>query len=361
MTLSDFLRERTVTVRDACNSADRRWRDLRAARAAAEDQFKRLSTEIATQHLQDRDCKRTVAAREQDALEIREALEVLERERTRLNDALMAAQARQDDAEKGLRAARGATQVAESKLSEGRDHANRLDRDIQAANEERLRLMLQKRASERGALLEYLGSVAARINHALSGESERARRITAQNALRAARHSDPVVGDLCDQRDQYREFLKLATVPGVRDTVHAALENIDAELERRFPGASGNVDALEPSPVEDLYYFREPSGSSAVILPIDTDTWLAIAQGQITPVTTAAVRLAWSIIRGAHLSPGHGTFAVREGLCVLSGGIDSASLGSTAVALGGATAIQFRFAPVPTEVQQLVADEDTVS
>jgi hypothetical protein len=361
MSLQDLLREHTVAARDACGSADRRWRELRAARAAAEDKFKRLSTEIASQHLQDRDCKRTVSAREQDALEIREALEALERERTRLNDALMAALARQDDAEKGLRAARGATELAEANLSEARDQANRLDRDIQAANEERLRLMLQKRGSERAALFEYLGSVAARLNHALSGESERSRRVAAQNSLKAARHSDPLVGDLCDQRDQYREFLKMATVPGVRDTVQAALGNIDAELERRFPGAAANVDALEPSPVEDLYYFRESSGSSAVILPIDADTWHAIALGQITPVTTAAARLAWSVIRGARLSPGCSTFAMRDGLCTLSGGIDSASFGSTAIALGGASAIQFRFVPVPTEIQQLVADEDPAS
>lgn len=361
MTLSDLIRDRTMSVRDACNNADHRWVDLREERAAAEDHFKRLATEIAAQHLQDRDCKRTVAAREQDALEIREQLETLERERTRLNDALMAAQARQDDAEKGLRSARVATQLAESKLSEARDRANRLDHDIQTANEERLRLVLQKRASERGALLEYLSSVAARLNHALSGESERARRIAAQNSLRAARHSDPAVGDLCDQRDQYRDLLKLATVPGVRGTVEAALVSIDTELERRFPGASANVDSLEPSPVEDLYYFREPSGGSSVILPIDTDTWRAIAQGQITPATNAAVRLTWSIICGARSFSPDGTFEMREGLCVLSGGMDSASFGSTELALGGATAIQFRLVPVPAEVQQLVADEDTAS
>ena len=121
-------------------------------------------------------------------------------------------------------------------------------------------------------------------------------------------------GDLCDQRDQFRELIRLASVPAVSETLRRELERVEQELDGRYPGAL-SIDEKVPSImlVEELYYHTGSDETLHILLPIAEEVWNGIGKGETGTEATCAMRFVWEMISGLGLKSSDGEFCFENG------------------------------------------------
>jgi hypothetical protein len=211
----------------------------------------------------------------------------------------------------------------------------------------------------RRAVNLYVREVEKQIEQAFASEEERARRQERADEFRRARHEDPSIGDLCDQRDQFRELVRLATVPGVAVTLRRELEKVEQELDKLYPGALSVEDKV-PSImlVEELYFLTGPDNLLRIILPISIEVWDGIHNGDTGSEATCAMRMAWEMISGLGLKSSDGEFCFENNCCMFIArdltADDMTSFKELILQLRNSSSMTFRFSPLPTEVQEAI-------
>ena len=303
MTLQDTIREQTREIADPLSLVEIRRKDVISGQAAAEDRIKRASTEITGHRALENERKRLVAEAEERLKEMQDRLDEIERQRQDILERWAEKRDAKEQAEKLLRESRLQTERA---LGVVRAEQDRKDKDAAVLNEieaeKRKYESLLKDAYRRSVDI-YLRELEKRIEQAFAGEEERNRRQLAADEFKKARHEDNYIGDLCDQRDQFRELIRLATVPGVADALRRELARVEQELDRRYPGAL-SIDEKVPSimSVEELYYLIDPDGLLRVVLPISEQVWNGISKGEAGAEATRAMRMVWELISGLELT-----------------------------------------------------------
>jgi hypothetical protein len=348
-------------IRDGVAHLERQREHLLTNRTAAEERIKRATTEITQNRTLETERRRVLAGVDSRFSQIQTRLDEIERQRVELINQLMETRDEREKADNQLKVAHQGTARAQELLRDAdaeREEAGRQLKDIES---ERTRQHDRLRDAYVQALEAYLAEVAKRLEQAFASEEERQRRRALARAFKDARHQDRRIGDLCDQRDQYQQLLPLATVPGVRASIEAELRRVEEHLERLFPGAlSASPEQPLPATVEDLHYFIDRQGKCGILLPVSASVWQHIAEGDAGLASKVAMRLFWALISGAGLKAGDGEFETQGSHCVFRAQFSADIIGalpSFRMAIEGGALIEFRVCPLPSEMQEVFADE----
>lgn len=361
MTLQDAIREHTRDAADSLNLVDGRRRDAAARQAAAEERIKRASTEITKQRTLENERKRLVAEADERLKETQLRLDEIDRQRQELLERWTERAEAKESAERLLRESRSETEHAEGAYRKATEERDKEIASLRQVEEEKLRYESRLRDAIRKAVNTYLHELGGRVEQALVSEEERARRQMQAEAFRRARHEDFEIGNLCDQRDQFRELIRLTKVPAVAETLRRELDKVERELNARYPGALA-IDE-KPNPVmlvEDLYFLTGSDGLLRILMPVDQQIWERIREGDTGPEATCAMKIVWEVINGLKLSSEDGEFRLEDGRCVFlanaQSGDDVATRGDFAMSLKNSS-ITFRLSSLPAQVQEALSYE----
>lgn len=364
MSLQDIIREHTREISDSLALVERRRKDIISAQAATEDRIKRTYTEITGYRALENERKRLVIEAEERFKEVQGWLDEIDRQRQVILERWAEKRDAKDQEEKLLKESRLATERASNAVkteTERRDKGLGLLNEIEA---EKLQYEARLREAYRLSVDKYISDLEKQVEQAFAGEEERNRRYKAADDFKKARHEDPHIGDLCDQRDQFRELLRLATVPPVAEALRRELERVEQELDRRYPGAL-SIDVKVPSImlVEELFYLTDSDGSLCILLPINERDWNGIGNGDTGAEATCAMRFVWEMINGLGLKSHDGEFCFEKGYCIFVArdlnADDMTSIREFTLKMKNSATMTFRFSPFPSEVQECLLYEAT--
>ncbi len=365
MTLQDVARQQTQDIRDSLIQIDRRRAVLMSERSSAEDRRKRASTEVTRQQAIEEERKRLVAKMDNEVQELQQQLDEIDRQRTELIGRFLEKQDEKGGAEHHSKEARQATERARLIVHEAKAANDKADKELKEIQSEKSRYESRLREAYVRSLDIYLSELSERIEQTLAGQEERQRRLEASEAFKTARHEDREIGDLCDQRDQFRQLIEMASVPGVKVTLGMALQKIEEELQRRYPGALSIEDTVQELVLnEALHYYKDRGGKTSIILPISELDWTGIEKGEKGARTTTAMRLVWSMVKEGGLKKVDGEFHIQDGRCIFASNFsedEMAALEGFSLSVPPSPALIFRFCPLPLEIEEALVYEATNS
>ena len=364
MNIEEIARARSFEVRDALAHLDRRVADLIQQKQAAEDRLRRAGAELNKSRDLEGETKRQITETDAKVGEIQKKVDEIEQQRSRLIDELMELRSSRQQLEDETRVVKTTGQKLETEFRHARQESGSLEEAIRSAEEERGRHAAKLRRAFLQAFGEYQERVFGVIQESFLGDEARRRRAVELERFRRARHEDARVGDLCDQRDQYRELLARPTlVPAVRENLTTLLQSVEADLQRTYPLAlTLDNEPTAQDTVVDLCFFRDNKGRIAITLPIDERIWAQLAEGHGGPASAAAAEIVWAVTKGLGLRPSDGEFSLFRGYCVYRAdyGDDEASvLSATSVPLSGHQSFHLRFGRLPGEIEEAILDEAT--
>lgn len=355
MTLDEIVRDQTRDVRDALEKIQARYGDLLEKKNAADDRLKKAFTEIKYQRTRENERRRLLVEIEDKIHEIQQKVDEIERQRQELIDRLME---RRDEKEKAEKLLRVVIQTAESEQHTVRDARSTIDtvaRTLDEVEKDKEQSKALLRSASTKSLDIYLAEVSRRLDQAYASEEERDRRQAALETFKRARHEDREIADLCDQRDEYRDLMARATVPGVKGTLLEALDKVEEELQKRYPGALSLQDTVpEVGSIAELTYVADSDEKARIFLPMAESVWRAVENGDVAPATTRAMQFVWSMISGLGLKPSDGEFRCEMGrvvFCVDAKACDVSALTSLTFSMQAPKGITFAFCPLPAEVK----------
>lgn len=362
MTIDEIARARSLEVRDALTHLDRRVTDLLQQKQAAEDRLKRAGAELNKNRNLEGEAKRRITEADEKVAEIQRKVDEIEHQRSRLIDELMQLRSNRQELEKGTQVAKSAGQKLEADFRQARQESGSLEEEIRGLEEEKGRHATALRRAFLQAFREYQERVFGVIREALLGEEARLRRAGELDKFRRARHEDAQVGDLCDQRDQYRELLARPTlVPAVRDSLVTLLQNVENHLQQIYPMAlTLDKEPAVQETVVDLCFFRDDKGRIVITLPIDEAAWTQLAEGHAGPASAFAAEIVWAVTKGLGLKPTDGEFSLFRGYCVYRadfGDEETTLLAATSVPLTSHQSFNLRFGRLPGEIEEAILDE----
>jgi hypothetical protein len=363
MKVADVIRQQTLAIRDALSSLDQRLEQAEAQSSAADERVKRASTEITRQRALESERKRSLNSISKKKEEKQRILDELDRKRQEALDELDRYREEHNSIAQSLREAQRATEIAsteivrEQKAKQDAESSIAKIRDDRAEKEKELRSMVLK------ALDMYLDQQAANIQAAFSSHAQRAKGRRAFEEFKKARHTDPEIAKLCDERDELHKLFTEAMVPGVKDKLRAVLKPIEDEIDRRFPGALHLPEAAPPndSQIEELLYFCNREGKAIFLLPISITDWSAAETQAFTDRTSNAMCLVWNMVRELKLKTGDGAFTTVRGRAVFASRFDLedvAILEGFSVKGQDSVVLHFILSSIPTELQEALSHEN---
>ncbi len=361
MSLQDIIRQTTKDPQDALAILRPKYDDVQQQILACEDLVKRAHAEVAQHRAVESQHRARMKECEARICEIERDLDEIDRRRQELIELLIS---QRDDKQKLELLCREAARRVESAQAAARNEQRSRDScEHQLHDLEREIAREQQRLAEahRQAVRLYVDRVGRNLEEAFAGREQAQRRAAAAQALKKARHEDPGVADLCEQRDQLLRLIELATVPGVNSMLKEALQRVEARLNEQFPGALAmESESTAVQKVEQLHYYVDSSNNVLFILPIRPSVWQAIANGEVSEGTTAGVHFIWSMAKGLRLKPSDGEFICKHGYCFFSATFGAEAVPAMdrfTVPTGGPCAFIFEMSQLDESVQEALRHE----
>jgi hypothetical protein len=362
MTLQDTVREATRELSDRVDYIKSRCERIESEKAAAEERWKHLSTEITLCRQREDGLRRQSQQLHGVQDEIQRRLDELDQQRSILVDSLLAERAKAEQARQALHDEKHSEDTVREKLSAAELQIANAKQQLAEADNNRLEALDELTTVLRETLQRTLTASSAAVATASVADPtwlEQKRNI---DKLHAARHEDPAgVGSLCEQREQYLSLLGHATVPEVRDTIKAALAGVEQQIDSMFPGSLSPRSTETTADILEIYSFLNRQGRVSILLPMNVGTWQAISSGETGPQIDALMLTLWHMVRGLGLRPDQGEFAVLHGFPRYDSAFDAGFLPlleGFRVALPSGRKIEFRFTQLPNELREVVDLED---
>ena len=292
MELYDLLRHKTNDIRSALNQLNNeRVPSLGQKIKALEKQYGDIETEIAdkTEHV--KNLKSRLDAIAQRLRQLEEEKDRLQAERPQILDELNVIEEelkrRRSDKE------RLAEQIAELKAS------------LHEAVEERNILNKELRQRELEALQTYLSETRSRLNELAMISKDLAQKRAMRKRLEEQRHRDPNIMSLWERRVELRKLLRETRIEANRQALECLLQEVEKEIEERFPGAlEVESSGLDSVPQETLYAIQYPETETlAVLLPISREDFDLLRNNHTDPLLVLLLRLGWALARQAATAP----------------------------------------------------------
>lgn len=361
MTLQEIVQQQTQEARTALADMDKCRRDLLRQRAGLEGRLKRATTEIAQFRTLEKERKRLISEAEDKEIEIQQQLEDIDRQRTLLIERLLEKREERDNADSLMKDARDRTEQAQKVIKDIGSEKNALEHMLEAHEKEKSRHQARLGDSLLRALDLRMDKMKRRIDQAFAGEEERQKRLAAAEAFNNAREKDAEIKDLCGQRDQMSELISLATVPAVKAMLRESLQKIERDLQARYPGALEIEEAVpETTVAEELHYYVDSRGNTCILVPVSCSAWESIENGSGGPTEDRSMRLLWALIKGNGLGSEDGEFQITRHGCIFCGRFGDEEIvlrDGFSLDMAGSGSMEFRFMPLPAEIQEALLDE----
>ncbi len=361
MQLQEHIRKDTYHIKDALKLIEARQNEVGQRTGATESRMKRLRSDMSGLRKAEGDAKHARTEAGSVLREVQTVLDDLEEQRSMAMERFAEAQDAKGNAEALLRKVQGEIEAKEKEIGQAGGQIADVKEEYAELNKETQGLEENLREAQLGAIDNYVCDLEARIDEILLKQDERSEKLAARRRLTKARGENPEIGSLCEQREEILRFLPDTRVPGVKDLLRQQIEKIEAELQRRFPGALDvDSEAKEARTIYETYYYADSTGKAMFLIPISAKRWRNIQVGDRD--CEQAVRFLWSMIDGLALEPSHGTFILNGTKCLFASTIDYEdveAMESFKLHLEDGSRIDFRLLSVPHEVQEVLSDETT--
>lgn len=358
MGIRDTIREATYAIRDELSNLQRELVVVAGQRDSADERAKRSGSEITRQRALLGERKRAVGEATERVARVQQELDDLERQRQQVLQELFREQEQQrklgeavGTADRGVEEAVAVVRREQRARDELDARAGKVREGITGA-EQRLRTALLQ------ALEQQMKLQASSIEGRFRSDDQRREALRAHDELRRARHSDPAVAQLCEQREELVKLLGSAVVPTIRTLLEVSLRDSEAELERRFPGSMSPPTDSCDGEVDELLFYEDRKGSAVFLLPIPGDIWRAAAETGGGPAVAQAMRIIWAFVYGLALTPEEGGFVLSSGWPAFRSHYsleEAAVLEGFEVGSGRGLVARFVLSPVPAELQEALA------
>lgn len=359
MTYDDIVREQTRDLRDQLQRLAMKRSDLDGQKQALIDQGNRLRGELSQERKREVDAKRELREYEKTEDEILRRLQKIDELRSRLNTRLMDQRSKKDGQQSSIVATRLSVEDTLGRIRAKEQEQQALTQQIEAVE----RGLQEKSGNLRAALgqciRQYLDGVWRDIASAQMSAVERTRQRSAFVAFQRARHEDPRIADLFEQREQYQQLLKQATVPAVRNMLLAELDKATRALNAAFPGAmEAQQEPREPTTLLVLYEYVNATGQACVLMPFGPDIWKTLAEGSKDVEQDRAMRLMHAFVSGKNLRAEDGHFSCADQFCAYESTVPGEDMDllqeDFSLELPAETTVVFRLAPLPLEAQEAI-------
>lgn len=349
LTIQDILRECTAEIHEAIRNCEeniaRATRDIEDARLRVESS----SSSLSVQQSQIRAQQRRASQLEAELEGLRKQLEAKKSE---------------------LAAAREDIQRNEATASrlrrDGRsiqEQVENTDKQLVERQQEKERLAQRLSESYREALRRYVVELQKQILQLSSEQNVRIAKLTAFNALKAARHENTQIADLLDARDEWKRMLKGAGVPTVREAARRELETIERKLNEAFPGALEAEEGVGSAEdiVELFFRHSEEKNRTWLFIPVDALLWNSLEHDCTNPQNSWVMQLAWALRKNLDLQWDDTRFEMLpndKAVILNTPFVPSIAKQDLSVALGTSVSVTFIFAPLPTVIEESFVHEN---
>lgn len=359
MTYEDIVRGQTSDVRDQIQLLSRKKSDLEGARLALIDQVNRLRTELTQERKAESRAKHDLRDMEKTEDEILRRLQRIDEVRRRLNARLMDQRAAKDSQQSAVLGRRGLVEEALARIRAKEGEQEALAAQIEAAEKGLVEKRAALQSTLRVCMRMYLESVWKDIAQAQMSARDRTQQQIAVAAFERARHEDPSIADLYEQREQYRQLMKQATVPAVRGMLNAEYEKISKALNAKFPGAlDAQVTGERPVTLLILHQYVNGQGQACVFMPFGPDVWKRIAEGGAGPEEDRAMRLMHAFVKGKDLRSEDGYFVSIDQFCAYESTVSGEEMAllqdDFVLELQADARIVFRMSPLAMDSQEAI-------
>lgn len=362
MAFSDLLRERTLAIRDTIQLLEKKLSDMEALRLAAEERTKRQGTEIAKQREIEFAKKRELNLISEKALDAQRLLDEIDKKRSEAVELLLQAQDEQSRTEKLHKETQKATESLQSQISKEKKSIHEA-----VSNLERIQKELKEQQDFlHGAIIEalklYLKQQSENLESAFSSQDKRIKESQEYENFKRARHSDPEIAKLCEQRDELLKFINTSMVSGVKEMLDDKIKIIEEKLEKYFPGA---IKVPDPTPkntrIDDLLYFCDDKGESTILLPINPGDWEALLSDARSDRTEIILCFLWSMIKELGIGSKDGEFLISRGFPAFATHFDIEEitiLQGFKLIHKGSEVLSYVLTAMPSEVQEILSYEN---
>lgn len=361
MLIADFIRSYTQPVRDILSNINSQLSQAEGQRNSAEERVKRASTEITRQHTLEGERKRALNATSDKVVDAQRILEELERKRQEALDTLMQYQEEQRKLSQSLREAQQATEAALAEVKKEQKSKQEAEQLLSKYRVEREGKQQELRLKMLDSIERYLKQQTDNVLAAFATQEQRQKRIQEIEAFRKARHADPEVAKLSEQREELKKFIDTASVPGVKDMLQETLKMIESQLHQRFPGAVQLPDAIpRDNPIEEILFYCNLEGKAVFLLPFRASDWEAAKLNEPTENSSRAMCIVWNMLHELDLKAEDGEFVTERDRPVFLSRFDLedvAILEGFRVKCQNMEIMRFILTAVPRELQEALINE----
>lgn len=361
MVLTDVLRQQTRHIRDEISNLDKLLEQARAECTAADERVKRCSTEITGQRAVEAQSKKMLGDAAQKVAEAQRELDEIDRVKQEALEKLVRSQEDKITVERSLREAQMSTEAS-------LDAIRKEQKTKQEAESRILRLRAERADGEgrcRQALLRgletYLKLQCDRLLSVFQTQEQRAEVVRSFEAFKKAKHANPDISQLTEQREELKKFLSTAMVPGVKDMLQASLKRIEVQLEKLFPGALSPPPSRIDNQIDDLLFHCGADGKLIFLLPIDPSLWNTSTDAVRNAETSSVMCFIWHFLREIKLKTEDGKFDTRRGWPVFESRFDLedvAILQSFSLKHDDSVVMQFVLSSVPADLSEALNHEN---
>ena len=363
MNLIDIVRDQTRQIQDILKETEKELEEHIRNHVAAVEHDRKFTQEAAEWQPVVSERERTLRDSQLKVQEIQRQIAELQarlRERQKESERADADYTKaKDSADDRLREATRARKEAEhwyQKATQARERTENYQRRLQ---EER-----------RQAVPKHLTAMWTQLLHAALKAASSADAHAALERLNRARHDDPQVAELWEERLEWLRIAQSTSPPRVRATAKDELKRIEDDLEKRYPGA---LKAASTGPLEEIeevyFYHRATEDSCKLLLCIPADVCANLDAGISTQSEDLAARIVWAFARGIqkkseHREAARSRFHVKDGHLVMT--VDGAPEDMknhetiTVHFADGGSAV-FMLCELPPEIRGAMHDEGTNS
>ena len=191
MTISELIREKTLSLRDSLSELEREYERAVAQRDAAENRVRRVSTDITRHRAIEGERKKSASQAREKVIEAQRVLDEIDRRRQQAIETLMKHQEECGAIEESLREAQASTETALSDIrkeqKESQEAETRIAKLRQKRGQEQQLCVLQMRQ----CLDEFLGMQSRHLFAAFESQEKRAADLREYEEFKKARHADP--------------------------------------------------------------------------------------------------------------------------------------------------------------------------
>jgi hypothetical protein len=287
MRLDDLVRETTQEILDAIRLVEGERQRIQREKDAADERIKHLGTEIPCNRTLVGEKKHRIRDLEDKVRELNVQIEELERKKQDLYERWEERTGELTEEKKAISSIEGKIESIQREISKENQNKTHADNELKKIEDEKYRHEDGLKKAYINAFASYLKQTNQTLNESFHKGSERKSYTLAAENLKKMRHENRDVADLCEAREEWIKILRTASVAAVKLTGESELKRIEAEIEKRFPGAL-HADASNPinSAEASLYFYvdDEEGGSNEgiIFLPFFREHWLSLNGGNKT-------------------------------------------------------------------------------